>query len=301
MNRTSFRIPASTANLGPGFDAMGLALGLYLRITLEPSNTLQIEVTGTDAEEIPVTTDNLIYQVAKTTAAKRARKLPPFRMLIDNEIPLTRGLGSSASAVIAGITCYEILTGDKLNEQDLFACAWEFEDHPDNLSASLYGGLVTAAATDAGTVWAAKLKIPGDLAAVVVIPTFELPTEKARFVLPQTYSRQDVVYNIQRVALTVAALTTCDRPLIREAMRDRVHQPYREKLIPGLEEILSLECEGLLGVALSGAGPTVFAFADPGKATEIGQRLVATYGKHGVKAESLLLEIDKTGRVIDPS
>jgi homoserine kinase len=223
-----------------------------------------------------------------------------FHLWIDNEIPLARGMGSSAAAIIAGITCYELLTDDHLDEQDFFRCAFDFEDHPDNLGACLYGGLIAGVAGDDGTVQVARLQIPCRLSTVVVIPSFELSTGVARAVLPKTYSFHDIIYNTQRSALTIAALTTCNKKLLREAMRDRIHQPYRAKLIPGLEEILNLQLDGLLGVALSGAGPTVFAFVEPELAKNVGETIAGTYKNHGVDAIPLLIEIDTLGRVIDP-
>jgi homoserine kinase len=297
--KVSFRIPASTANLGPGFDALSLALTRYLTVTLEPAEMLEIVATGEDIKAIPTTTDNLIYRVAQSAAVHHRRALPPFRMEIHNEIPLARGMGSSAAAIIAGLTVYELLANDTLDEQELFATAFDFENHPDNLSAALYGGLVAAAAAEDGKVMVSRLTIPVKLSAVLVIPSFELPTGKARAVLPPKYSFQDVVFNIQRAALTIAALTTGNLPMIREAMRDRVHQPYRAKLIPGLDEILSFEMKGLLGAVLSGAGPTVFALAEPGYEGQVGQKLVDIFKKHQVEATSLPIDIDTRGRVIE--
>jgi homoserine kinase len=299
--RVSFRIPASTANLGAGFDALSLALSRYLRISIQPAEEMRIEATGVDAELIPTTEDNLICRVAAATAKRRGRTLPPYHLKIENEIPLARGMGSSAAAIIAGITCYEALAGDWLSEQEMYRCAFQFENHPDNLAAAFCGNLISAAVADDGTVLVSRLTIAGRIGAIVVIPSFELSTEKARSVLPETYSRKDAVYNIQRSALTIAALTTGNWALIREAMRDRIHQPYRAKLIPGLEEILALEIKGLLGVALSGAGPTVFAFVDPKRASEIGTALTATFKKNGVEAAAHMLDIDTAGRLIDPS
>jgi homoserine kinase len=299
ITKTTFRIPASTANLGPGFDALSLALERYLTVTIDGAERLEIVVTGIDAAGIPTTSDNLIYRVAQSVAVRHRKVLPHFRMAIDNQIPLARGMGSSAAAIIAGITVYEVLTGDTLSEQDLFAAAFDFENHPDNLSAALYGGLTAAAAAEDGTVMVSRLRIPVPLSSVLVIPTFELSTGKARAVLPPYYSFQDVIYNIQRAALTIAALTTGNLPLIREAMRDRVHQPYRAKLIPGLDDVLALEMEGLLGVALSGAGPTVFALAKPDMTAEVGQALANKFKAHGVDATYLPINIDMTGRVID--
>jgi homoserine kinase len=297
----TFHIPASTANLGAGFDALSLALARYLRISIQPAEEMKIEVTGVDAALIPTTEDNLICKVAAAAAVRRKRTLPPYLLKIDNDIPLSRGMGSSAAAIIAGITCYEALAGDWLSEQEIYRCAFEFESHPDNLAAALNGNLISAAVADDGTVLVSKLTIPGKIGTVVVIPTFELSTAHARAVLPAEYSRKDTVYNIQRAALTVAALTTGNWSLIREAMRDRIHQPYRAKLIPGLEEILALQVKGLLGIALSGAGPTVFAFVDPKRADEIGSILTSTFAKAGVEAAAHLIDVDTYGRVIDQS
>src|SRR5215471_3908048 len=296
--KVSIRIPASTANLGAGFDSLSLALGRYLRISIQPADELKVEVSGVDSALIPTTEENLICKVAAATAKRRNRTLPPYLLKIDNGIPLSRGMGSSASAIIAGITCYEALAGDWLSEQEIYRSAWEFESHPDNLAAALNGNLISAAVADDGAVLVSKLTIPGKIGTVVVIPTFELSTAHARSVLPAEYSRQDAVYNIQRAALTVAALTTGNWSLIREAMRDRIHQPYRAKLIPGLEEILALNVKGLLGVALSGAGPTVFAFVDPKRVDEIGTALTAIFKKNGVQAEAHLLDVDTSGRFI---
>jgi homoserine kinase len=299
VRQVSFRIPASTANLGAGFDALSLALGRYLRCSIQPSESMEIKTSGVDAELIPTTEENLICRVAAATAERRGRTLPPYHLKIENEIPLARGMGSSAAAIIAGITCYEILAGDWLSEQELYRCAFEFESHPDNLAAALCGNLISAAVADDGTVIVARLEISGKIGAIVVIPSFELSTEKARAVLPPSYSRQDAVYNIQRSALTIAALTTGNWALIREGMKDRIHQPYRAKLIPGLEDILKLNIKGLLGVALSGAGPTVFAFADPKRSLEVGNALTATFAEHGVEATAHILDVDTSGRFID--
>jgi homoserine kinase len=300
MSRSfSFRIPSSTSNLGAGFDALSLALQKYLRIGIEIEGVdFEILARGVDANLIPTTSDNLVLRVANSVSKQRNRPLPIFRMVIDNEIPLARGMGSSAAAIIAGITCYELVADDKLTEREIFNYAREFESHPDNLAAALRGGLVAATESADGDVLSAKLQVADGAKAIVVIPAFELSTEKARAVLPQTYSRKDAVYNIQRSALTIAALTTGNWPLLREAMRDRIHQPYRAQLIPGLEEILALATPGLLGVALSGAGPTVFALAKASETETVGRAIASVFEKHGVKAAPLTVNIDNEGRVI---
>jgi homoserine kinase len=294
----SFRVPAGTSNLGAGFDALGLALEIYLRVRIELSSKTEIVALGIDSAEIPTTSDNLILRVANRVATLRNKELPPFRMTIANEIPLMRGLGSSASAIIAGITCYELATQDRLSEAEIFQYAFEFESHPDNLSPALRGGLVAACRGAESQVFIANLKVAPGVKCVVVIPEFEVSTEKARAVLPQTYSRPDAVYNIQRAALIIGALTTGSWSLLREAMNDRIHQPYRKSLIPGFEEILALKTPGMYGVALSGAGPTIFAFAEPAKADAVGWEITAVFEKYKVRALPHVVNIDTEGRVI---
>jgi homoserine kinase len=297
MTAFTYRVPATTANLGAGFDALSLALDRYLTITVEPAKSLSVETRGLDSEMIPTTADNLIVRVARSVAARRKRELPSFRLVIDNQIPLARGLGSSAAAIIAGISCYEGVVQDRLTDQELFKCAFEFESHPDNLAGALYGGLAASATATDGSVLVSRLKVAQGIRPIVVMPAFELSTEKARAVLPQTYSRKDAVFNIQRSALTIASLTTGNWPLLREAMRDRIHQPYRAPLIPGLDEILSLDVSGLLGVALSGAGPTVLAFARNEDAESISKKIAAVFDKHGVAATPYIANIDTEGRL----
>jgi len=294
----SFRVPAGTSNLGAGFDTLGLALEIYLRVRIEPASKTEVVALGVDSAEIPTTSDNLILRVANRVAALRNRELPPFRITIANEIPLMRGLGSSAAAIIAGITCYELALQETLTEREIFKYAFEFETHPDNLSPALRGGLVAACQSSDSEVFIANLSVAPGVKSVIVVPEFEVSTQKARSVLPQSYTRKDAVYNIQRSALIVGALTTGNWPLLQEAMNDRVHQPYRASLIPGFEEILALRMPGMFGLALSGAGPTIFALADPAKADAVGWEITGVFEKHGVKALPHVVNIDTEGRVI---
>jgi len=300
MKRFSFRIPASTSNLGSGFDALGLALNRYLNVSIEESSDFSIEARGVTADLIPTDAQNLILRVANSVAGQRAWKLPPFRMNIDNEIPLGCGLGSSAAAIIAGITCYELLTRDRLADQEIFRYAFEFESHPDNLAAALYGGLVSAATSATGEVLVARLAVAPGAGCVVIIPEFELSTEKARAVLPRNYDRADVVFNIQRAALTTAALTTGKWTLVREAMRDRIHQPHRAAMIPGLNEILDLKVPGLFGIALSGAGPTILTLVEPANVESVCRALSVVATEHEVKGEVKALAPTSSGVSLKP-
>jgi homoserine kinase len=267
-----------------------------LYVSIEAAPEFKIEVHGASVDSIPTGPDNLIVRVAKKVAQQRSLELPPFRLDITNEIPVACGLGSSATAIIAGISCYECMTGDRLNDDEIFRYAFEFEAHPDNLAPALYGGLISAATSSNGGVAIARLNLAAGAIPIVVIPEFQLSTEKARQVLPQSYSRSDTIYNVQRSALTIAALTTGKWGLLREAMRDRIHQPYRLSLIPGLEEILDLDLPGLYGLALSGAGPAIFGFAEGDSAEGIGNTIIQIFKRHGLLSGFHRLAIDTKGR-----
>ncbi len=294
-----FRIPGSSSNLGPGFDTLSLALQIYLRVEVaagEGPGGLWVNPTGVDSEKMSDGEDNLIVRVIASIARKRGQSLGSANLTVRNEIPLSRGLGSSSAAIIAGITSYELLSKEQLSVDEIFDYALEFEPHPDNLAAGLFGGLVVSATDENGKTAFSRVPVPDGFAPVVVIPEFELSTEEARRVLPGEYSRADAVFNVQRSAMVVATLSSGNWDLLAEAMRDRLHQPYRAPLIPGLEQVLRMEEDGLFGVALSGAGPTILALAAPEKATSVGQSIVEVFAAHGVVAKVLVLPIDTVGR-----
>ncbi len=290
------RVPASTSNLGPGFDALSLALRIYLRVEVEAASSTGVVARGVDNEKMPEGRENLIVQVMEAVAERRGRQLAPVLLKVENEIPLARGLGSSATAILAGISCYEIVAGESLSEREIFDCAMEFEPHPDNLAAGLLGGLTVSAVGENGQAMSSTMSVSDGITPVLVIPEFELSTQKAREVLPERYSRGDAVFNIQRSALIVAALTSGDWTMLSEAMRDRVHQPYRAPLIPGFEKILEMKIDGLAGIALSGAGPTVLGFTVPQSAETVGREIVKLFGQSGVEASLRVSGIDTEGR-----
>jgi homoserine kinase len=301
MNQRSgvrVRVPASSANLGPGFDALALALGLYLRCTLRPSKGgLRIRVSGTDGAEIPGDESNLIFQAFSrvTGGAHRA----DVELDIENELPLVRGLGSSAAAIVAGLALGNEWAGLNRTPDELIQMATQMEGHPDNVAAAVRGGLVVSCEGEDGAVLSVRSPIHAGLEVVLVVPEFRLSTEKARAALPEKYSRRDAVFNVQRVALLMAAVRDGRKELFAEAMRDRLHQPYRAPLVPGFEEVLKLaNVPGLLGVALSGAGPSVVAFCD-GRTGEIGETIAACFRKHGIRAEARRLAVDDEGLVVE--
>lgn len=296
------RIPASTSNLGPGFDSLGLALKLYLTIEVSPDTDGAISFTfaGEGAGDLNSSSDeNLIYRAMQYAAEREGVTVGAARLHVSNEIPLARGLGSSAAAILAGFSAFEAISGIQLTEQKLLDYATAMEHHSDNVAAALLGSFVVSCVTDAGRVVAARVPFPEDVRAIVVIPNFKVRTEAARAVVPATVSRQDAVFNIQRAALFVAALCERRYELLREAMRDRLHQPYRAPLVPGLEEVLSLEnLQGLIGVALSGSGPTVLALATS-HFEQVAKAIVACFQWRGIECESRILDIEPAGRLLE--
>jgi homoserine kinase len=264
MSWNSVRVPASSANIGPGFDALGLALGIYLECRFRAAAKLHIEVAGRDCELIPPGENNLIWQTALAVAQKMRMKLPAIDLQIRNEIPIGKGLGSSAAALTAGVVIADVLLGLNWKPLRVLDEAARLEGHPDNVAACTLGSIVASAIDSGGVARAVRLDLPARIGVGVVVPDFVLLTTEARAVLPGCYSREDAIFNVQRAALLIAAFATGTTSAFPAALEDRFHQPYRAPLVPGLEEILQLRAPGLLGCALSGAGPSVLIFYERG-------------------------------------
>jgi homoserine kinase len=232
-------------------------------------------------------------------AQREGGSLPPVELLVHNEIPLASGLGSSGAAIVAGIKLGGLVIGKEISDQSIQNYATEFEGHPDNVTASLFGGFVASSVSSDGTVVSAKFSWPDQIRVVVVSPHSQLPTHVARAALPRTISRQDAVHNLQRTAVFTAALAQQRYELFWEAMRDRLHQPYRESLVPGLAEALALpRMQGLLGLALSGAGPSIVALVDDNEEA-IGARIAGCFQARGIDSTVRILDVDNDGcRVI---
>jgi len=294
------RVPASTSNLGPGFDCFGLALKLYLTVNAiaTPDATEPCRVTTTGAKEneaLPRNAVNLIYRAMSFAATREGITLPPVELTVHNEIPLASGLGSSAAAIVAGIKLSALITGISISDQSILNHATEFEGHPDNVAASIFGGFLASCVGSDGTVLSTKFDWPAQIRVVVVSPHSQLPTHVARAALPRTITRVDAVYNLQRTALFTAAIAQQRYDLIWEAMRDRLHQPHRESLVPGLAEALALpRMPGLLGIALSGAGPSIVALVDDND-DEIGARIASCFKARNVESTTRTLTVDNQG------
>ncbi|MDT8901210.1 homoserine kinase [Anaeroselena agilis] len=294
------RVPGTTANCGPGFDTVGIACTIYndLTLTLSEKPGFTLAVTGEGADGIPNNERNIAYQAVSAVLNKVGVTSPGITIAMHNNIPLARGLGSSAAAIVGGLVAANAATGGKLGKDELLVLATALEGHPDNVAPAIFGG-ITVSFTAGGTPETLRFNPPDPLRLVVAVPDFGLSTKAARQVLPKTVPYADAVFNVSRAALLVGALCQGRLDLLRFALEDRLHQPYRAKLIPGMDEVLAAaQANGALGAAISGAGPCLIAFAHRETSAAIGGAMVAAFARHGVKAASLDLDVDNHGAKI---
>ena len=253
MKRVTIRVPATTANMGPGFDAFGCALSLYTDVTFEETEA-GLEITGCPEEFSGP--DNLVYTSYCAVLASMNEEVKGIKIHIDAHIPICRGLGSSAALLVAGAMGANILRGNKLSTQGLLNITNAMEGHPDNLAPAFFGGL-TASMVDNGLPVCVSFPLHPDWEFLALVPDFDLPTTLARSVLPEQVSRADAIYNVSHGALVLKALELGDEKLLRTAMQDKLHQNYRKKLIPDYEKIEALAKANGAAFCLSGAGPTL--------------------------------------------
>ena len=290
----TLRVPASSANLGPGFDALGLALGVYLTCRFRQSETLSIRAEGRDSAQIPTGPDNLIWQTTVAVGASLGIAVPPIELEISNDIPIGKGMGSSAAALTAGVVIADHLLGLHWKPPRILDEAARLEGHPDNVAPCTLGSIVASAIDSGGVTRSIRLDLPRRFGIGVVVPDFDLPTSLARSVLPDSYSRQDAVFNVQRASLLIAALATGSTWAFPAALEDRFHQPYRVPLVPGLDEILKLRAPGLLGCVLSGAGPSILVFYEQGS-DGVCDLVRQIFRLHGHESETLFANIADHG------
>lgn len=293
------RVPATTANLGPGFDCFGMALSLFNTVTLAASDRLEVVVKGEGATEISLRRDNLAARTIEAFFAAIERQVPPLRIGLDNAIPLARGLGSSAAAIVGSLVAANEFVGRPLPVEQLLKLATEIEGHPDNVAAALLGGFTICVSNSNGSgLRYATVPVPTELRAVLFIPHFRVSTERARAVLPGQVSRRDAVHNIGRASLLVAGLTTGRFDILRVATEDRLHQPYRESLFPAAKKLFAAALEaGALGVFLSGAGPTILALVK-GNEERVATRFEEMARDVGTAGRTLILDICHTGAAV---
>jgi homoserine kinase len=288
------RVPATTANLGCGFDILGLALQLYNSFTLTLTPEPGWRVSLPPGIDLPTHDDNLVYQAARQLFERVGFTPTGLHLSLSIDVPLARGLGSSSTAIVGGLVAANQLTGATLDRDTLLAMAVDLEGHPDNVTPALMGGLTLSYTANAHHHYL-PLPFPQELIVIVAIPDFELSTAYARSVLPAQVSRADAVFNCSRTALLVSALQNRRYDLLATAMDDRLHQPYRAPLVPGMAEALTAAyAAGALGVALSGAGPTLVAIAQEAKDT-IATALQDAFQHHAISCQTLMLHADTVG------
>ncbi len=289
-------LPATSANLGPAFDAAALAMNLHITIDARRANNFSITATGRDQEICQAMENHLILATYREILESADEKVIPLSLRIKNEIPIGRGCGSSAAARLAGIALANHFGRLRWTGAQIIAEASRREQHPDNVSACWMGGLTVARMSGEADVEVVCIRPKGKWPLLLAIPEQTLRTEEARRVLPSEYSRADCVLNIQNSMLLLAAFMQGRHDLLCSALEDRIHQPYRAPLCPLLPSIHELTGkQGILGVALSGAGPSVIAFLDPRADANKARKSVATHlARSGLRAELLLTSI--TGR-----
>ncbi|MEO6906858.1 MAG: homoserine kinase [Abditibacteriaceae bacterium] len=308
------RVPASSANLGPGFDTLGIALQLYSYVSVEASPTNQNEVVmqgeGSEYGQIPIE-ENIAWQAIVQLARRLKSTFPPLRLTVENSIPLARGLGSSAAARVGAIVATNLwlqrVGENYLDQQGLLELATELEGHPDNVASALFGGM-TASVCDEGKVLSSPVNTKFWPQFLVFIPSTELETKTARGVLPESVSRHDAIYNVSRLGLLVATLGSGtwqnNSQLLKTALQDKLHQPYRASLMPAFDAVQNAALEnGALGVTLSGAGPSILIWLEVGaKSTfkeSVKSIILQTATMNGVLGEVIELEVDTQGCVMD--
>ena len=286
--------PASSANLGPGFDSIGIAVDRYLTVTARPAERWQVDFETDFMAGLPQDETNLVVAVALETAARYGKTLAHLHLTMKSQIPLTHGMGSSASAIVAGIELANDFADLGLSTFDKVRLASAKEGHPDNVAPAIFGGFTISVVTR-GRVECFSLMPRMPLKLVVAVPEFPLSTKLARSVLPEQVNMKDAVYNVSRAALLAAALTKGQPRFLRNAFADALHQPYREKLIPGMKDVFrAARRSGALGASLSGAGPCLIAYTLENEEA-VGQAMVEAFAKHEVEARALQLSLDAHG------
>ena len=310
--KVSVKVPATSANLGPGFDCLGIALPIYNTVTIEetvlPGTGIEINMM-TEAEEsiddmifddIPRDENNIVYKAVEMLYNSIGQEPSELRINIQSQIPITRGLGSSAAVIVGGLMAANKLLGSPADETALLSIATEVEGHPDNVAPAILGGFVLASQEDDGSVVYRKLDWPNDWDITVCIPDFELSTNIARSVLPDSIPRADAIFNAKHLAMLIEAVNTKDAKLMKVALKDKIHQPYREKLVPGMREIMYAfkHEDGVLGCVLSGAGPAMLIISHKYDLDKIKSTVREIWEPQSVKVDIRTLKVETQGAVI---
>lgn len=301
MSTITVTVPATSANLGPGFDCLGMALNLRneFQFTSQPNGTsISIDVHGEGVESIPTDGSNLIVQSMQFLCDYVGRPLPSCYIKQINHVPAASGLGSSSTATVAGLMGANALLGNLVEKDCILKLATRIEGHPDNVAPAIFGGLVLVPMGDDGEALVVERITMPELTVALVLPDFALLTSDARAALPIKVDRADAIFNMARIPLVLRALEKCDYKLMNIAIDDRLHQPYRMALVPGMETAFAAaRTAGAAAVAISGAGPSTIAFCAENQAA-VGQAMIDAYAAAGLNARMWLLKADNQGSTV---
>ncbi len=309
--KVSVKVPATSANIGPGFDCMGLALPLYNTVTIEetvlPGTGVEINViseseavSAMSIEHIPLDENSLAYKAVELLYNSIGQTPGELKITIKSQIPIARGLGSSSSVVVGSLIAANELLGRPADDAALLSIACELEGHPDNITPAITGGLVITSQEEDGSVVYRKLNWPEEWAITVCIPDFELSTDIARSVLPKEVPMKDAIFNTKRLGMFIQAVNTKDSELMRYALQDRLHQPYRIKLIQGLEDIINnlRHIENVLGCVISGAGSSILVISEKNNLDNIKSVVKETWENQNIKCIIKTMSIEQSGAKI---
>lgn len=300
MKMVKVMAPATSANLGPGFDFLGLALDLYDTVTFTPATDWHVTAEGYGAAELTGRADLLVCQALKRVFLEVGQPLNGGIVHLDNRIPEAGGLGTSAAAIVGGLAAANHYLGDPLTKDELLALAVELEGHPDNVAPAIFGGLVGVvqeAVTNKNTPYVSiEIPFPAELQVVIAVPELRVVTAQARQLLPQQVSLEQAVFNLARTGLLVGACYAQRFDLFRTAMEDALHQNQRAVLIPGFHQVIETAYEqGAVGAALSGSGPTIMAFVPAANHQAVGEGMVSVFAQQGIKAQWLSVAVNQGG------
>jgi homoserine kinase len=298
-NDTIITVPATTANIGPGFDCIGAALTLYnqFQFTLlsETDEEVKITVNGTEADKVSTDRNNLLYKSFIKLYQHLGKRPPNVSIEIQLGVPLARGLGSSATAIVGGLVGANQLAGTPLTQAEVMELAIAMEGHPDNVVPALLGNCRLSTG-EVGNWQVCEIPWRDELVPVVAIPDFELSTEEARSVLPVQFSRSDAIFNVARLGLLLRGLETGREEWLRVAMEDKLHQPYRQGLIRGYETVKSAALSaGAFNMVISGAGPTLLALTNRDRASSVASAMREAWKNEGIIADVRILALDPQG------
>ena len=298
MNNVTVSVPATTANIGVGFDCLGAALTMtneFQFVVVDSDTKLKIIVEGEEAHKVGLGDSNLLYRSLVQFYQHIQQTPPHLEITIKLGVPLSRGLGSSATAIVGGLLGANNLAGNPLSQAEIMQMAIAIEGHPDNVVPALLGNCLLSV-EDCGDWQITPIPWHQDIIPIVAIPNFELSTREAREVLPTEYSRADAIFNISRMGLLIRALETNNPAWLKTALADKLHQPYRQKLITGYQEVEQAAlAAGAYGMVISGAGPTLLALANPERVEQVVKSMLEAWNSLGIESQVRSLAINPSG------